>query len=56
MLDSNSTGGGNFFAANTIAAAIADTHPHLGIMIDGCETPRTLFRSVICGPGSVWLC
>jgi len=37
MLEANSTGGGNFFAANTIAAAIADTHPHLGIMIDGCQ-------------------
>jgi hypothetical protein len=37
MVAANSTGGGNFHAANTIAAAIADTHPHVSIMIDACE-------------------
>ena len=39
MIAANSTGGGNFHAANTIAAAIADTHPHVRIMIDACEQP-----------------
>ena len=38
MLAANSTGGGNFHAANTIAANLADTHPHIRIMIDTCKS------------------